>query len=514
MSYSVELYRSGWNDISNDIIDISDIPYINRNRDFTPIAKPITIIVSSKSSCIPFVYDDLIQVKSDATVIWSGFVSESIYNYESKSYELTVENDLMLLDRTILDVGFPTFSAASFQYDTTGTYPLVNALYLMKQIFTMCGLTLSTSDIDSTTLFIYYFTSYVDVPFNRLCLDVNELRCIGQDSAALYANISLEDEFGENQITGWELIYNLLGNLRLGIVQTSNRNYKLVYPTSNYTISDNVKYKYSNQSYKANTDNISLRAYTTTQVIASGATVTEMALYENEGKGKITTQMLNGLSIRFYNYSGGFVSNASAPTALDPRYKSSLTSFNPVISQIDALTQNYTREEITTDATLTIKTVLENSINIRENTSKIIQEVYELGDELLFNGNMENDNSWTDYNTPNTNEQSTEQANHGTYSRKIEGGSGTSGATSKTFTVTSGNTYRIEAWVYDVDGSASITDSNDRIDFSLVSAGASVWEKLTVDVTATSTGTESIRILCSGTGDVAYFDDISVREFN
>lgn len=514
MSYSVELYRSGWNDITDSILRCDRIPFIDRNRDYSLIARQVKMTISGNDAYIPYVYDDLIQVKSDSTVIWSGFVVDSTYNNQTRSYDLVIENDLMLLDRFVIDVGEPSFSAGAFQYDTGGTYPLVNLMYLLKQIFTEAGLTLSTAGIDSEILFTHYFTSNVDVPFNRLLINEDELRCLGQDKAAVYATISAEDDYAEKQITGWEFVRNIVGNLRLGLVITANRSYKLLVPTTNFSISDSTKYSYFTKDHKNKYDNISLRTYTTTEAIAAGSVVTDMTLTSNDGKGTKTFGMINGLSIRFYNYSGGWVNTDDADTALDPRIKSGLTEFNPTITQIDALNQNFTYEEIITDATLTEKTVIENHINIQDDTSRIIQETYELEDNLLMNGNMENNSNWTDYNTPDTNVRNSSQAKYGTYSRKIISGVGGSGAVSKTFDVVSGETYKVTGWVYDVDGSAQITDANGRINFVLNSAGASVWEELTVDVTATSTGTESVRIVCSVGGDEAYFDNITVRKYN
>lgn len=512
MTYSVELYRGGWQDISNSVIKISEIPFINRNRDFTPIAKPIRISISENDSYIPYVYDDLIQVKSDSTVIWSGYISDSTHNYNLRTYELVVENDLMLMEKEIIDVGNPAFSGGAFQYDTGGTYPLVNLLYFLKEIFDMSGLTLSTTEVDAEILFTHYFASNIGIPYNRLVIDENELRVLGQDQAANYATISVELDYPENQITAWDFAYNIIGNLRLGLVITANRTYKLILATSNFSISDNTKWSYQAKDIKAQYENVSLSVLTTTQVVAAGVVLTDMILTKNEGKGSRQTRMIDGLAIRYYNYSGGF-DNTTADNALDPRYLSGLTMYNPVIAQIDALNQNYTEERIITDATLTHKSVLLNAINIQERTSRIIQETFQFGDNLVMNGNMENDSNWTDYNSPNINERSTGQVNNGTYSRKIETNGGTGGATSKSFDVIDGETYRVEAWVFDVNGSAHITDANNRLNFSVPSAGV-VWEKLTVDVTATSTGTESIRILCDGGEDVAYFDDITIRKVN
>lgn len=69
-------------------------------------------------------------------------------------------------------------------------------------------------------------------------------------------------------------------------------------------------------------------------------------------------------------------------------------------------------------------------------------------EELITNGTMEADSGWSDYNTPTTNERSSEQANSGTYSRKFITDEYNDGIVSNTFTSVTGTTYRITFSVY------------------------------------------------------------------
>jgi hypothetical protein len=514
LAYSVEIYRSAaWKDISDAVIAISPIPWIYRNRDYTPIVNPIKISLSSSSAYSPFVYDDLIQVKSGATVIWSGYIDEAIYSGTSRSYECIVDNDLLLLNRYIIENGTITLAAGAFQY----TAPRINLMYLMKQMFTAAGLTLSTAAIDAETFYTHYYTANVAVPYNRLMIDENELYVLNQSSSAVYTTMDGETSFNSGKITFWRFIQAICGHLRLGIFITANRTYKLAVKTSNFTISDATKYLYNSKTEKAKYDDVSLDVLTTTEAVAAGAVVTDMTRTSNEGKSTETVTMLNGLSIRTYDHDGSWVSNASGQT-LDPRLSkdmpcAGLTMYSPVIAQLDSKNLIYQREEIVTTATLTENTVIENSLDIVSETSRIIQETYELGDELLQNGSMENNSNWTNYDTPATNERSTTQKHSSAYSRKIVSDTGDEGATGAEFSVVSGSVYRISAWMYDdALRGGIIEDTNGRLNFAYTSSTNGEWEQFTSDITAGSTGTEQIRIINEAESATTYFDDISVRE--
>jgi hypothetical protein len=74
---------------------------------------------------------------------------------------------------------------------------------------------------------------------------------------------------------------------------------------------------------------------------------------------------------------------------------------------------------------------------------------YDIGSELVTNGDMELDSNWSDRTqVPLVNERSSEQVRSGDYSRKFTVDAQYEGIISDAFSLTSGNTYRATVWVY------------------------------------------------------------------
>ena len=138
------------------------------------------------------------------------------------------------------------------------------------------------------------------------------------------------------------------------------------------------------------------------------------------------------------------------------------------------------------------------------------------GAELVVNGDMELNSDWGNSGTPTTNEQSLTQTHGGTYSWHVACDGGNEGTiNTAAFSVTSGVTYHITAWVYLVSGRAYMHRNAGRLNFSvqLTTTTTGAWQLLTVDIEASSTGLETLKFLSvNAGGDEFYVDDVSVKE--
>ena len=135
------------------------------------------------------------------------------------------------------------------------------------------------------------------------------------------------------------------------------------------------------------------------------------------------------------------------------------------------------------------------------------------GSELVANGGMEGDSSWTNLGTPTTNARSSVQAHGGTYSRYVVGsGTAGTGIASDVLTLVAGQKYTIEAWVYREAGTVTIEMADGQGSFSTTST-LNTWVKVVKNFTATANLTNRLRIY-QGTADTlkAYFDDVSLTQ--
>lgn len=96
--------------------------------------------------------------------------------------------------------------------------------------------------------------------------------------------------------------------------------------------------------------------------------------------------------------------------------------------------------------------------NVKLDSSKIVNYLkvfydYQSRVDIVTNGNMEADSSWTDMGSPTTNAQSNEQANGGIYSRKIISDSLFEGAYQDVATII-GREYTVRGYIYVTTGDA------------------------------------------------------------
>ena len=146
-----------------------------------------------------------------------------------------------------------------------------------------------------------------------------------------------------------------------------------------------------------------------------------------------------------------------------------------------------------------------------------------LGDELITNGTMEADSNWANYNTPDVNERSSEQAHSGTYSRKVDTNANYEGISSDAFTTITGAKYQVSFWVYPTDvNSIRIRmeegdGSGNNINPYFTSLNLNAWNECTTTYTEASGGSSAQIHIESGANSGAddtiyYIDDVSIKE--
>jgi hypothetical protein len=137
-----------------------------------------------------------------------------------------------------------------------------------------------------------------------------------------------------------------------------------------------------------------------------------------------------------------------------------------------------------------------------------------LGSELLTNGDMELDSSWTDFATPTANERSSAQVRSGTYSRRwVSDGIG-DGILSANFSMSAFVWYRLEGWLYTASLAITIARNNGAVaDFTQTLTPGGTWTPIRMGVRAISSGSNAIRIQAStaGAANEHFADDFSVK---
>jgi hypothetical protein len=137
-----------------------------------------------------------------------------------------------------------------------------------------------------------------------------------------------------------------------------------------------------------------------------------------------------------------------------------------------------------------------------------------LGSELLTNGDMELDSSWTNFATPTANERSSAQVRSGTYSRKFVSDGIGDGILSANFSMSAFVWYRLEGWLYTPSLAITISRNNGAVaDFAQTMTSHSTWTPIRMGVRAISSGSNAIRIQAStaGAANEHFADDFSVK---
>jgi hypothetical protein len=145
-----------------------------------------------------------------------------------------------------------------------------------------------------------------------------------------------------------------------------------------------------------------------------------------------------------------------------------------------------------------------------------------MSSNLVNNGDMELDSVWIDAAvSPDTNERSNEQAQTGTYSRKVITSTSEAGIKSNDFSLTAGGQYTLSCWLYSVSGDAltlRVREGDDGSnalseDTGIIPNG--VWTEYEYTFTPAVTGTQASFIVIEADVDnntAFYIDNVVIAQ--
>ncbi|EFK95512.1 hypothetical protein LDC_2478 [sediment metagenome] len=200
MSYIV---KSDTIDITDYVLDCSKVPAIERNRDFTPVISEIDMRISAKVSSLYVGVGREITIASESSQsypFYIGYISESIYDYESRTYQLQIVSKLSDLKKYTVSYAdlhsLISAGATQQQYRNpdNGGYPSVQLIWIIEKMFEQVsielGLPTSLGEIDR---FIFGGVERV-IQLQHLRVDENMLYAIDQYVATNHVNIDADSE--------------------------------------------------------------------------------------------------------------------------------------------------------------------------------------------------------------------------------------------------------------------------------------------------------------------------------
>lgn len=402
----VEYYHSGsWVDISDYITASDPVPFITRNRDYSLRSESMNLSIaitlqdeSGFDSVFDFTVDDKFRIYDGSKLIFAGYVEHSRYDYKSDTWEITIADNLLKLDKVLIDYNtlHALFAAGTNWYEYTASdyqsHGIVGILWMMKCMFQAAGLTLDVSEIEDTVLFTSYINSqYVDITYKDYFTYDAAIWNIGQNVAVHYSILDSTDyNYNANKPSCWEVIQDLFSYFSLVIIRTDVDSFKAVAKTTNYSIANADYFKRTMEKVKVDglIDNISITG--SSAIIADYentdpnniASITSATV----GKGKDNISIISNLIIAVSNAK--MLTNKYQDAYIIPitpfevssdliNYDNTADAYmNIYYNKIIAKISDYTKETLETNAETTEKSVVENKIDLEWETSEIIQETF------------------------------------------------------------------------------------------------------------------------------------------
>ncbi len=374
---TVEIYRSSaWQDISDYVSKASPVPYIGMNRDWTSINEHFDCSISFGCPYIP-VLSDKIKVTVYNTIIFSGFITRTPSNADSRTYDIEVSHNLLLLQNLLVEHSSGITACAIV--DGYG-YRLFYILPLLKEMFTLSGLILDTTAVENILVF-HDATLGIDVYYRSFYTWEPALYCINQSIAANYTVIddTLLNKYNGSKITFYDYFNEIISGFGFGIQITDINTFKLIAPTSGYTPSDDTKYSYVSDPITAaskdavatyNVAGVNYSDYTNTTPYARSAPVNV------SGLGTLALSWYSNNLILWNDDPTNTIPYSTGGGLYPFATNSASVGMNVTKNKFNANCANYTEERITTDIDLTPRTVIQNYIDLEKRTSIIIQETY------------------------------------------------------------------------------------------------------------------------------------------
>lgn len=266
MAFSVNNYYSGsWVDLSDYIIDASEVPYVSRNRDWTMRLENWSVKIagslkSIRGSSYNFAVGDKFTVKDGSTFLFLGEVYFSYYNYDEQVYEVDIKSALSILQDYSCDYD----TLHSYFIDRNNWYEytsrdyddnrILGITWAIEKMFEIAGLTLNASTANASVLFNDSNVGFGDILLREMLIDEDMFYCLGQSVAAIHSDSTVDVTLIP---TFFEFISEMCAVFGLMFQPTNadssgNFTYTLVLETSNYTIGNDDKYNFIEKNIKGN----------------------------------------------------------------------------------------------------------------------------------------------------------------------------------------------------------------------------------------------------------------------
>lgn len=385
-------YSGSWVDISDYISGLSEMPWTERNTDFTLVLDRWNIGIAGslrdvRGATYNFSQGDKIMVYDGVTPIYYGLIQKSLYNYATMEFEVEILSALSLLKEkkviygelhSLLSGGSPSW----YEYIVdVYTHPIVGIVYAMKKMFEACGLTLDLTDPYSTVAFN---DGSRDVYYSEFLLSEDMMYCLNQTIAeGSNAGSGIVPDADQGAVPSmFDFVSELCSFLGLGVELTDEAEYALIVETGNYTIADENKLEYKKELIGA--EEVAAFLQASMYYVGSGgqptvssyrsASPTDVVLQSYDSSGKEIDYWKN-LFI-FWTDSSDIDTNSYTKNLAEPLVSVShpANGWNPLKNRASQYLSDINSEEIFADMQGTFKTINAHFIDVEWEMSRIKQE--------------------------------------------------------------------------------------------------------------------------------------------
>lgn len=390
---STYIVKSGSIDISDYVDDCSGVFVIERNRNFEPVLSEITMIVSGNVSPGSVQPGDEIRIapeSSSSYPFYIGIISESKYDKEEHIYNLQIRSKLSVLQNYL--VNYQTLhnvlsaGATLQQYravDNQG-FPSVQLTWIIEKMFELLNIEINLP----SPLGIIQTISFGGIDrlmqLQHLRVDENMLYAINQPDACNHNTIDADPNKRVLVPTFWDFFIwfcSVIGN-----TETNNIGYNLRWSTSGtpeqlelfirdnteITIDDDINYGEENSNIVGEEGGYSYSVMFTQRTHYADAikyNIGEIKDYTVDGKNSISWPTNFIIMYEKYWEAAGYIVGGLSDW---PLYAYPPTAF--LYNKIQEAISDFDVNNFTSGTTVFTR-AKEQSINLYEETSEIVQEL-------------------------------------------------------------------------------------------------------------------------------------------
>ena len=257
-------FIGSWEDVSDDVVRIQNVPIISRNQDGSITSKGFTFEMNSNFGESDIEDIALVKVEENGVSIFVGITSDISKIYDTERHKITVENYLAALKNKFISFdNLHTALAATTTYTASDSLglPNVSLLEAMEVMFDEVDLTLDITTFGVANQTICNDKDVIDsgdpgtTPhdflFSDIRLDENMLYAVNQNFAAVHTALTDADK-----ITFFSFISWICSYLSLVLIQGDDNEFFLKHSTSEgaYSVTDDQVYSLSFKNQAARGD--------------------------------------------------------------------------------------------------------------------------------------------------------------------------------------------------------------------------------------------------------------------